>query len=100
MLRLRCYRCLAERRRKRPPVVVVAPLIAEVGAVGVAALAKDNVLGRPVDVAPVHGEALRRAQGAADLFHGSAVAALRLGPGSGDAADEGQNCLLYTSRCV
>ena len=82
--------CGGEGEREGSSAVVVVPLVAEVGAVGVAAFAEHDVFGRAVDVAPVHGEALRGAEGAAYLLHGGGVAAQRLWAGAGDAADDGQ----------
>ena len=64
------------------------PLVHEPGAGGVAGLAEDEVEGGVVEVGEVGGEALGGTEGAAYLFDGGGVAALRLGAGSGGDADE------------
>jgi len=86
MPRLGDYSCGGERESKGYPAVVFSPLIAEVRAERVAALAQDDVFRRTVDVAPIHGEALGGAEVAAHLLDGGGVAAQRLRAGSGDAA--------------
>ena len=87
---LRRHRSLAERQRKRRPRVVIAPLVAEVRAIRIAALAQHNVLRRTVDVVPIHGESLRRAKVASYLLHRRRIAAQGLLAGSGHAANPGQ----------
>src|ERR1019366_4857561 len=88
--RLRCNCGRAEWEREGRAVVVVRPLVAEVRTEGVAAFAENNVLSGAVDVAPVHGEALRGAKVATNLFHGGRVATEGLRAGACDAPDQGQ----------
>src|ERR1035441_4912853 len=84
--RLGGYGRWREGQREGCAVVPVVPLVAIVGRIWVAAFAEDDVLRGAIDVAPVHGEALRGAEGAADLFHRRGVAAEGLLAGSGYAA--------------
>ncbi len=64
------------------------PLVHEPGAEGVGGLAEDEVEGAVVQVGEVGGEALGGAEGAADLFDGDVVAALRLDAGADGDSDE------------
>ena len=64
------------------------PLVHEPGAGGVGGFAEDEVEGAVVEVGEVGGEALGGTEGAADLFDGGVVAALRLDAGAGGDSDE------------
>ena len=64
------------------------PLVHEPGAEGVGGFAEDEVEGAVVEVGEVGGEALGGAEGAADLFDGDVVAALRLDAGADGDSDE------------
>ncbi len=63
-------------------------MVHEPGAHGVRGFAEDEVEGAAVEVGEVGGEALGGAEGAAYLFDGDVVAALRLDAGAGGDADE------------
>src|SRR3569833_2693241 len=80
----------SERQSESSAVIVIAPLITIVGTVRVAAFAEGDRFCRAVDVAPVHREALRWAEGFTDLLHSEGIAAQRLLARSGHAADERQ----------
>src|SRR3984885_15895102 len=81
-----------ERQSEGGGAVPGGPLIAIVRANRIAGLPHHDVFGGGVDVAPVHGEALRRTEGAAHLLHRSGVAGLRAGFDAGPT-EEGNHAI-------
>src|ERR1700753_1103337 len=90
--------CGRERQGEGSRPVPGGPLITVVRADWIAGLPHDNVFGGGVDVAPVHGEALRWTEGAAHLFHRSGVAGLRVGFDAGPA-EEGNHAVERMREC-
>lgn len=89
-----CMRCgyvcggFCEWQREGCAFVPGWPLVHEPWADRIAGLAEDDVQGGAVEVGEVGSETLGRAEGAANLFDGGGIAALRLCADSGGYADE------------